>query len=192
MFWAFEDPVVLTFRILATLCLLIILIAPFFKWKRMTAFGVSTSVALFLFIPSCMGIMTLMDRHRFGIFEYSTVQEITQPRFRWLIPAEATKITIDKRYMGFRARYQVDKEDFRAFINTVWENYPHETDDIPQQRGIARMVVDEDIERSFGDLNWAPLQDALFFTSPTAPNGAGAVYFFEPVSGTVYQQTAFW
>jgi hypothetical protein len=71
MLWPFVLPFQITISLLVALVALLTALAPIVKWKRGKMFGISLAFGCLAFIPSCMGIMAIIDSQRFGTFQYN-------------------------------------------------------------------------------------------------------------------------
>lgn len=190
-------PVVLPFQItilvLAIAVVAITTLAPLLKWKRGKTFLITSLVALVAFIPSCTGIMFVVDEFRFGHFEYQTYKDIDDFRPQRYLPTAATSITMYKIDSGFRARYSISEPDFRAYVDGLWEKYGRFSAVKREQLSGEGSSVDADeLQRRFRGLGWKPLANAIKYHSPRERDGGGATYYFDADAGMVYQRTDYW
>jgi len=75
------------------------------------------------FVPSCTGIMHVLDGHRFGVFTYATFDEVDDARVERYLPPTATNITIHKQAIGFRARFTITQAQLDAHLDEAWRRY---------------------------------------------------------------------
>ncbi len=192
MLWPIVLPFKITLLCLAALVGIITAIAPALKWKRGKTFLITTLVACVAFIPSCVGIMAVIDTQRFGVFEYDAFGEVNDFRVERYLPPAATAITIEKHPQGFRARFSINEADLMAHLDNLWARYG---DRSVVKRGEmhSMSVVDHQSHGlSFGHLGWPPLDGATEYHSPTAANGAGFSVWYSPKQGIAYQRAGYW
>ena len=193
MFWMITLPAQITFVLLVACVFFVTARAPAYQWNQNKTFLISSLLSLLAFIPSCAGIMFLVDEVRFGHFEYATYADIKDLRGERHLPRSATAIQMDLQANGYRAQYHISQEDLHAYLDSLWEKSgAHST--VPRQEiADATMLVPEaEIERAFGDLGWKPLQNAVRHRSPISSRGSGSAYFFDPQANIVYQRTNYW
>lgn len=192
MFWPIELPFKITFFLLTGISLCLILIAPGLKWKRVKTFWISLWMSMILFIPSCIAIMSIVDTRRFGEFHYETFADIDDFRVRRFLPPNAYNITFDKHSSGNRARYSVDAVEFVEYFEQLWQTYGEYSSISREALHRKNNLTGHDFTRTFGDLGWPVLDEAVYLLSPVQSNGGGAEYFFQKATGTVYQRTSYW
>ncbi len=159
-------------------------------WRPGAVFSVSVIVAVTAFIPSCAGIMGLVDASRFGLFQYASYPQVQDFRVERYLPEAATAITLEKSPMGHRAKYNLPAGALEEFLERL-SAQAGTTVDGTEIRQSAATNVDE-IDQWFGDLDWPALKDPLRFQSPIEADGGGATYFLEPSTGTVYHRAGYW
>ncbi len=72
--------------------------------------------AILLFIPSCTGIMALVDWHRYGRFIYADSSQIPNDGYIEL-PANAKGITLYRNGGGHWCRFTIDTPSLRSWID---------------------------------------------------------------------------
>lgn len=192
MLWPIVLPFKITVCVLLALIVLATLAAPLVKWRRtQTLIGV-TLLSLVAFIPSCAGIMQILDSSRFGVFNCAAFNDVKDFRVERYLPPAATNITIDKYPQGFRARFTISQSQLDAYLDEVWRSYG---DQSVVERGemSAMAIVDaKSHDLYYGDLGWPHLNDATEVYGPTAGNGAGFSVWFSPSEGIAYQRGSYW
>jgi hypothetical protein len=192
MLWPIVLPFKITFWCLAVLVGIATATAPVLKWKRGKTFLIISLIACVAFIPSCVGIMAVIDTQRFGVFEYDAFGDVNDFRVERYLPPAATAITIDKYPQGFRARYSVTETDLIAYLDDIWAQYG-DMSVVKRGEMYAMETVDpEHHDLQYGDLGWPPLENATEYHSPTAANGAGFSVWFSPREGIAYQRAGYW
>ncbi len=189
-------PIVLPFQITACVLLALIVIAtlaaPLVKWKRLPTFIGVLVLSLLAFIPSCVGIMNIVDTQRFGVFNYQTFKEVNDFRVERYLPPVARDITVDKYAQGFRARFTIKQAELDAYLDEVWSLYGKRSVVKRGEMSAMRLVDKQSHELRFGDLGWAYLDDATEIYGPTAGNGAGFSVWYSPSTGIAYQRGGYW
>ncbi|MEM1223475.1 MAG: hypothetical protein AAGH40_12025, partial [Verrucomicrobiota bacterium] len=76
--------------------------------------------AVLVFIPSCSGLMFLIDAYRFGYFQYESYTEVADDHVYLFLPPGSKKISIEKSAHGHRAKYIISESELRAFLDDLW------------------------------------------------------------------------
>lgn len=193
MFWPFLLPLKITFWILVAFVAAAVALAPKLKWKRGNMFLLSTTLALLAFVPSCAGIMYVIDGVRFGHYEYETFADVNDFRAERWLPDSATQITMHKHSNGYRARYSLSESEFTLYLEALWDEYGEVS---AVERGgfhdEGSLVRQDNFDRVFGDLGWELSGNATVYYSPTEPDGGGATYYFDAENGIAFQRTGYW
>lgn len=192
MFWTLVSPLEITLLGLVALITIATLVAPKFKWKRWKVLLVSVVVAFVAFVPTCVGVMLLMDMQRFGLFQYKHSSEIQEPIIRQWLPPTATAITVVKGPEGFRARYAVSQADLAAYLDDLWMREGKYSDVKRDKLGSVSGMNHEFYQTMFGDLGWPPLEDAMEYYGPIAKNGAGFQVWYSAKTGIAYEYAGYW
>lgn len=192
MLWPIELPVRITFWIMIALIGVSTLIAVALKRKPVRVFLASTMLAFIAFIPSCTGIMALLDARRFGVFQYANYAEVQDFRIYRYLPPTAQSIALEKTAMGHRAKYLISEAEMRDFVDLIWRKWGDGS--AIERTGLreGEVVKPDEMDYLFRDLGWPPLSNAIRFHSPVAGNGAGAQYFLDVSSGIVYHRAGYW
>ena len=155
MLWHFVLPFKVTFWTLATLLGAAVLIAPVLRAKRSRMFLWGFPMVLLAFIPSCSIVMNIMDRSRFGIFDYDASQNIGDVRVERYLPPAARELTIDKYARGYRARFQIEPDLLEDWFDGVWDRYGEYSVDAkvpPQFLSLTREAFDAEFGDMFPDV----------------------------------------
>ncbi|WP_148080025.1 hypothetical protein [Roseimaritima ulvae] len=185
-------PIVLPSKITACVLLALVFVVTVVKWRRVPTFIGITLLSLIAFVPSCTGIMRILDADRFGVFEYASFDNVDDFRVERYLPPAATNITVDKYAQGFRARFTISQSQLDAYLDDVWRKYGDRSV-VSRGEMLAMETVDEQSHQLyFGDLGWPYLDDANEVHGPTAGNGAGFTIWFSPSEGVAYQRGSYW
>ena len=193
MLWPFVLPLKITFWLLAAVLVLATVFAPALNWKRVKTFWFMSLLCCLAFIPSCAGIMAVIDSQRFGVFRYDTYVygDVNDFRIERYLPTQAKDITLEKYAAGHRAKYSIAESELKAYLDGLWDRYG-------QYSAIPRDELDDGASVSvdaydyvFADLGW-PLFDGIEFHSPVQSDGGGATYYFDPATGTAYHRAGYW
>lgn len=157
-----------------------------------TVFWFCSGIAFVAFIPSCAGIMSVLDAHRFGVFQYASYKDVRDFRIERYLPPAATKITLEKTPMGHRARYTILEADLNAYLDELWRAYGEASASSRDELGEGKPANVEEFEFAFAGLNWPPLQNALSYSSPVEPDGGGATYYFDPATSVCFHRAGYW
>src|SRR5690606_33215297 len=131
-------------------------------------------------VPSCTGIMFIVDEFRFGTFEYATIQDIDDFRARRYLPPAARGITMLKQANGYRARYSISAPELHAYLEHLWDRYGEASAVERDQRFSEGSPAYKEVQEFFfSELGWEPLENATVFYSPSEADGGGATYYFD-------------
>ncbi len=172
--------------------LLATLAAHLAKWRRLPTFFGTMVISLLAFVPSCTGIMNILDAKRFGVFNYQTFKEVDDFRVERYLPPAARDITIDKYAQGFRARFTISQSELDAYLDEVWSLYGNLSVVKRGEMSAMTLVDKQSHELYFGDLGWPHLDDATEVYGPTAGNGAGFSVWYSPSKRIAYQRGGYW
>lgn len=192
MLWPLELPVKITFAILLALVLLATIGAGRLKWAPRKTFVIASLIAFIGFIPSCTVVMKFVDARRFGVFEYSSYHEVKDFRIERFLPPTARDITLEKTFMGHRAKYTITETELRKYLDGLWETYGSQSSISRSNLKDGEPGNREEIEMVFEGLNWPQINGSVQFHSPVESDGGGATYYFDPTSGVTYHRAAYW
>lgn len=193
MFWPVVLPFEIAFWTLATAVVVVTALAPSLKWRRGRTFLISSSLAVAAFVPSCTGIMFVVDGFRFGDFEYATFKDVNDFRAQRYLPSAASDISMRKHANGYRARYTITAAAFHAYLDNLWREYGERSVVARgKMSGEGSAASKEEQEAFFAELGWNPLENATVYYSPSEPDGGGASYYFDSDAGVVMQRTGYW
>ncbi len=191
MLWPILLPLQITLAIFASLIALVTAAAPRLNLNRGAAFGICVLIACLAFVPSCVGVMQVVDTYRFGIFTYKSFAEVRDFRVERTLPPAATNITLDKFVSGFRAKYTLSQAQLEAYLLQMNEMAATRGEKATPEQPTGTKVDAETIRLHFGHLGWPVFDDGLEYHSSTDGDD-GAAYYFDPATGTVYQWAGYW
>lgn len=193
MLWPIILPFQITCGVLIAVVIALTLAAPPRAWGRGKRFLLYSAIAFVAFIPSCTGIMMVVDSVRFGDFNYASFDDIPDFRSRRYLPEKAEDIQIRKCFNGYLARYQLSSHEFNAYLDNLWRMYG--TDSASEREGgqdEGQAADPESFRMWFGELGWDFPIHAVVYQSPREPDGGGATYIVDAENGIVFQRTSFW
>ena len=189
-------PIVLPFKITACVLLAVVflatLAAPLARWRRVPTFVGVMVLSFLAFVPSCTGIMNILDAKRFGVFDYQTFNEVGDFRVERYLPRVARDITVDKYAQGFRARFTISQTQLDAYMDEVWSTYGDQSVVKRGEMSAMELVDKKSHDLYYGDLGWPHLDDATEVYGPTAGNGAGLSVWYSPSKRIAYQRGSYW
>ncbi len=173
MLWPLVLPCQITLGGMIVVLILGIAIAPKCKKSRKRFIAWGLLLGSLAFVPSCTALMTILDQYRFGVFEYVGYDAVNDLRVERFLPDAATDITIEKSSRGYRAKFSISCESLEDWFDESW-NRDGESSVVPRDNEESSIPITSDaFEIQYGDLGWPPLEDAVEYVGPTAPNGAG-------------------
>ena len=193
MYWPTLLPLAITFWLFVIITVILTIFAPSLKWKRKKTFLVTTLIASVMLIPSCTGLMFIMDFSRFGIFEYKTYDDVQDFRVERYLPSSSKNITLQKGAPGYHAKYEISEEDFHVYLNDQWRQHGEHSAIKREDLSFDAMPVGrEEFDGYFKNLHWLPSENVIKYHGPIAGNGAGATYFLDRDRHTVYHYASYW
>lgn len=193
MLWPLELPLKITFWSLVAVVIGATAIARKLKWRRAKTFLISSTFAVITFVPSCTGIMYLVDKARFGHFEYMAFDDVKDFRAARYLPTAATRIKIYKHASGYRAQYKISDDDFHSYLDGLWKQYGLSSAvKRGEMSGEGSPVSQEEFDLVFSDLDWKRPTGAIKYYTPSEADGGGATYYFDAGAGIAYQRTGYW
>lgn len=192
MFWPIVLPFQITICIMTFFVLGISLFAYVRKRKFWKSFFISSAISCVVFIPSCALIATILDTQRFGIFEYASFDETNDFRIQRYLPPNARDITVHKFASGHRARYTIEEEELRAFLDTLWvfrgERSPDSKEKSATTLQSRRMRFG-----GFSQILAGQIQVMLFdWPAPLQPTEPVPPIFYCRSSQTAYHYAGYW
>lgn len=164
--------------------------------KRMASL---TLAAMLLFIPSCAGIMAIVDAVRYGRFDYPSAADI--PRDGYIeLPESAVKIALYRHASGHRARFSIDTESLRTWIDERRSqrpdlNHAHDDDEwtaSTDQSPDGLRLKQEIFSRRFPDTGWLYDPKLVELHVSRSDRGGGYTVWHNPASGDTYLSAAYW
>ena len=187
MLWPIVLPFKITFWVLASLLAAAVLAAPLLNRQRSRVFLWGFPMALMAFVPSCSIVMSVLDRSRFGVFDYNTFAEVQDIRVETYLPPTARDITLEKAAQGFRARYQVEPDSLEDWFDQMWSKYGEQSVS-EQQTPTFGTMSQEQFELEFSGLGWPRPDEVTTFEGPVAGDGAGFTIWYDAETGMAYER----
>ena len=189
MFWTVVLPAQITFGLLLGLIVISVVRAP--ESRQRSTFVRAVLLGVILFVPSCAMIMTVADFYRFGVFNYAETASVSDSRVRRYLPEAATGITVAKSPSGYKAKFKINKADLEE-----WHRYQFklagEAAILPEKPLESGQVFSGVFDARFGHLQWKMPSDAVEYTGPARPNGAGYSIWYSFVEQIAYQDVGYW
>ena len=177
MLWPIVLPAQITLAMMTTCVVVVTIIAALLRSKPAVVFWYSSGIAFVAFVPSCAGLMSVLDVRRFGVFQYASYKDVQDFRIERYLPPAATKITLEKTPMGHRAKYTILEANLNAHLDELWNAYGEASASWRDELAEGTPANAEEFEFAFAGLNWPPLRNALSYSSPVEPDGGGATYY---------------
>ena len=168
-------------------------------WPRTARrFDLYTALLMVLFIPSCVGVGTVVDMFRYGRFDYAQATDIPADGYVEQ-PDAATKITLYRFYSGHKARFTIETTSLKKWVDerraqrpelnnteepTPAKSFPQE----PEILAVNRRLFDI----RFRDTGWTynPLMQE--YSAILAADGAGFHLWHLPDTGETYLWASYW
>jgi len=192
MLWPLELPFKITCWLLIALVLLATIGSVRLNWKPGKTFAIASLIAFIGFVPSCAIVMKFVDARRFGVFQHTSYDQVQDFRIERFLPPAALNITLEKTFIGHRAKYKISESDLKSYVDGLWDAYGKYSAVPRSNLNDGEPVKTEEIESNFQGLNWPPMDNAVKFHSPVERDGGGATYYFEPTTGVTYHRAGYW
>jgi hypothetical protein len=141
--------------------------------------------AMLLFIPSCTGVMAVVDLQRYGRFDYSNASEIANDGYIELPPI-ATNVTIYRNSARHWAKFTIDTQSLRSWIEERRALQPslnqnHDNDEwLPKDTETQRPEI-------------TVLSDEIFRNRfPDTGRGGGYTVWHVASTGDTYLSAGYW
>lgn len=157
--------------------------------------------AVLLFIPSCAGVMAIVDLQRYGRFDYATASEIPDDGYIEL-PATATDITLYRNGAGHWAKFAIDLPSLRSWIYERRSLRPdlnrhHDDDewlskDSEHQRPDRLELNQQIFGDRFPETGWTYDPSMLQVQVSRSDRGGGYTVWHVPSTGETYISAGYW
>ncbi|MAT69151.1 MAG: hypothetical protein CMJ58_06460 [Planctomycetaceae bacterium] len=193
MFWPLILPLQITSALLIAFVALAVANAPRWKRTRRAMFFGSTAIAILGFLPLCFVVAWVVDSFRFGESHYAQASRVDDKRVGYYLPPTATEITLLTRGNGYHARYRISRDELTEFLDAAWANADDANpDDREQLANSGREIDQRQFAHWFEAVEWPLPPRAVCLYGPIEPDGGGAIYYFDPAAGVVFQSTGYW
>lgn len=192
MLWPIMLPLKITLAIFVVIVVVVPLILTRFRCKLPKTFAFTFLISCLSFIPSCVGIQSVIDQQRFGVFDYAQFSDITDAHVLLWLPSTAKSITVEQFASGFRAKYKISQDDLDAHFDQQWNRYGSQSMSTREEAANGQPVAASVLEHEFGSLNWKTYDDVVEYQSPVAANGAGYSIWYSPSQGIAFQSAGYW
>lgn len=157
-----------------------------------------TLVPMLLFIPSCAGVMLIVDLVRYGRFDYASANEI--PRDGYIhLPPTATKIELHRNGAGHWAKFVVSTEDLREWVREQRScrpdlNSPRDDEWIVRRDSNPELQASNQkvFESRFPDTGWSYDPGMIEVHVTRSARGGGFTIWHIPSSGVTYLRASYW
>ncbi|MGI9473688.1 MAG: hypothetical protein ACR2NZ_19250 [Rubripirellula sp.] len=187
MLWPLVLPFKITFWVFASLLGVSVIVAPLLKRKRSRVFLWGFPMALLAFVPSCSIVMSVIDKSRFGVFEYDALVDVQDERVERYLPPSARDITLDKYGQGYRARYQIEPDALEDWFDGMWNQFG-EYSVVAKANPAIKTISPETFDLQFSGLGWPRPGEVTEYHGPFASNGAGFTIWYDAESGIAYER----
>ncbi len=157
--------------------------------------------AVFLLIPSCVGVMAVVDLQRYGRFDYARASDIPNDGYIEL-PVNATDITLYRNGAGHWAKFTIDIASLRSWIDERRSLRPdlnrHHDDEnwLTKTTDPQRPVMHELNQQIFGDrfpeTGWTYDPSMLQLQVSRSDRGGGYTVWHVPSTGDTFISAGYW
>jgi hypothetical protein len=158
--------------------------------KKRISFTWSVLVAVILFIPSCIGVMEILDQLRYGTFSYNDPEEIRNRRIRHWIPPTAESITVHKTSRGHLARFKINKNALMEWLPQIRKE--SEVSQIQEATPMDKECSASQFGERFKEVGWKHPKDSVEYHVILRSNGAGFTIWYSEALGIAYLAAGYW
>ena len=153
-----------------------------------------------LFIPSCVGVMMVVDQFRYGRSDYASVAEIPDDGYIEL-PPQAVDIVLYRHGGGHYARFSISSDSLRSWVDQMRSLRAdlNESGADPWRGPMADFASDEslDLSRSvfaqqFPDTGWSYDPRMIEATVTRSDRGGGYTIWHLPENELTYLRAGYW
>lgn len=194
MLWFVVQPFKVTCLVIVGLIVSCTLCAPLLGGRRPRTLRWSVVIGILLFVPSCQGIMKVIDASRFGGFAHPDFDSVKNERVaRWL-PSTATDITTYCRRAGHDARFSVSPDDLTTWFSDYRAKFGWQEPDesFVLGRPILKRDGSEIFDYFFSQHNWECPPEFSEFHCAVAENGAGFTIYYSKSQQVAYLRCGYW
>ncbi len=154
MLWPIILPLKITFWLCAGIVAVATASAPLLKWKRTKTLLISTIIVVLAFVPTCAAVKSVVDTHRFGVFDIPDFANVDDVRVERYLPPAARRITLDKTPMGYRARFTITQAELDEWLDGVWAQFGQDSIIRRRDKNLEQKVGREFTGAIFEGLEW--------------------------------------
>jgi hypothetical protein len=192
MFWSLVLPAQITFWGLTGIVLAATAYAHRNKKRVRRVFVRGLLLSILMFIPSCMGVIFVIDYFRFGVFNYPDSRSVNDHHLQTFLPEAATDITIENSNSQHLAKFKINKESLDSWHDQTWKRYgrdstiPKNQLDVREQADVAEFTI------RFLHLGWTLPSDAVLYHGPVSSRGSSYTIWFSESENTAYERVTYW
>lgn len=191
MYWWLNAPVFATSTLFTVILIALWLLAP--TRMRIRAVGIAMIAGVLLYVPACAVVMAAMDRQRFGYFDYPSVAEMPNKRWRRFLPETASDIRIHQHRGGcIPARYRIRPADLQQHLDALWSRFGAQAFNTRVSATQVATPAELAIFSGLGLPESASETGLLRYSGPMKQGGYGATFYADPGSDLVFQQGCSW
>lgn len=158
------------------------------------AIELTAAVGFVLFLPILILTGEIVDRVRYGTFQYESATEIHDPYVR--IPASARDIILHKYASGHRARFSVEPADLTNWMASVVEARRKEigqTAPFEEQNSSFNFEGRAGIfESRYSRTGWKMPPDTVWYQGWRSGRGSGFDVWYSPATREGFVDAAYW
>jgi len=191
MYWWLTTPVLATSALLTSTLAILWLLAP--ARMRIRILGIAVLAGILLYIPACAVVMGAIDRHRFGYFDYPSVADIPDARWRRFLPDAAREIRIHQHRGGcIPARYRISPADLQQHLDALWSRFGTQAFNARVSATQVATPAELAIFSGLGLPESSSKTGLLRHSGPMKQGGYGATFYADPGSDLVFQEGCSW
>jgi hypothetical protein len=149
-------------------------------------------VAFLAIVPACNVNSYIIDQFRFGTFTYASYEDILYLHRKEYLPDKAKNILLISDGGGFKAQYEISREDLDAYIEKFLKN---DKEGFRQLKNFEEVYLDIErdyFEKKFKAFGWKAPGDLVPIEPVIKGNGAGFSIWHSESEGMAYEVAGYW
>lgn len=183
-------PVILTLFLLVGIFGVIAIYTSIFRKNHSKLISRSILIGVIGFIPSCMGITSIVNNYRFGVFHYKYYENVNEGKAH--LPPTATNINIETYPQGYKAKFNITETSLNKWFDDIWKKSNNVSINSKQRKENITEYELDGFHNTFKKQGWILPASAIVYNGPRKSNGAGFTLYFDNEDNVAYQRVGYW
>ncbi|WP_437227989.1 hypothetical protein SH661x_000658 [Planctomicrobium sp. SH661] len=183
----------LTLPLLLTAVLSAAFLALVYRYGGIHWVGIGIVIAAICVTPAFLGLMTICDHFRYGVFQYADASGLEGSRVD--LPKSATSIQVHFYPTGHAASFEISEPDLRIWMGKRFHKSEVQVDweSRKDEHAIGEILLESrQLRWRFDHFGWPLPDDAIEYLGDRADDGAGTNLWYSPSTQRAFVNTAYW